>query len=132
MPEASRPSKCGQQRQAVRSRGLARIALSEYDPRVRLLQRKSKKRRLHGLSRLSKSRKSTPSTSTGRALSQCSGLLKLGSSPAASPDRCETFEGDSDPAAGDYQGDAKSASIAAASIRAKVSRDALMRALDTR
>src|SRR5260370_1371920 len=45
--------------------------------RVRLLRRKSKKRRLHGLSRLSKSRRSTPSTSTGRAFSQCGALLKV-------------------------------------------------------
>jgi len=44
--------------------------------RVRLLQRKSRKRRLHGMSRLSKSRRSTRSTSTGRAFSQCGGLLK--------------------------------------------------------
>ena len=44
--------------------------------RVKLSRKKSRKRRRHGLSRLSKSRKSTPSTSTGRASSQCGGLLK--------------------------------------------------------
>ena len=40
------------------------------------LRSKSRKRRLHGLSRLSKSRRSTASISTGPASWQCGGLLK--------------------------------------------------------
>ncbi|WP_375338186.1 hypothetical protein [Bradyrhizobium japonicum] len=54
-----------------------------------------------------------------------------GSNFATSPDRRETPERHRDPAAAIIRSDTKSASIAAASILAKVSRDALMRTLDT-
>ena len=95
--------------------------------------RKSRRKPRVGASRSSRSRRSTRSTSIGRASGRCSVRSRdLASTPQHLLIDAKRLKEIDIPQQAIIKGDAKSASIAAASILAKVERDAVMRMLDAR